>query len=59
MVVAFLLTDRTGHASEVAVVEAAKRFVNEQRFSTNCPGARFDVRMRFTLRDRYLQAPTR
>ena len=68
VVVAFLLTDRTGHASEVAVVdsslvysldEAAKRFVNEQRFSTNCPGTRFDVRMRFTLRDRYLQAPTR
>ena len=30
------------------------RFVNDQLFKTNCPGTRFDVRMRFTLRDRYL-----
>jgi hypothetical protein len=47
-----------GHASDVAVDlvrsldEAAQRFLNEQRFTTNCPGARFDLRMRFTLRDR-------
>jgi TonB family protein len=65
VVVAFLLTGRRGHASDVAVVdsslvysldEAARRFVNDQLFTTNCPGTRFDVRMRFTLRDRYLDA---
>jgi len=64
VVVAFSLTDRRGHASDVAVAdsslvysldEAAKRFVKDQLFTTNCPGTRFDVRMRFTLRDRYLQ----
>lgn len=63
VVVAFLLPERSGHASEVTVAdsslvysldEAAKRFVNEQRFTTNCPGTRFDMRMRFTLRDRYV-----
>ena len=68
VVVAFLLPERNGRASEIAVVDsslvysldqAAKRFVTEQRFSTNCPGTRFDVRMRFTLRDRYLESPTR
>jgi TonB family protein len=68
VVVAFLLPDRNGRASEIAVVdsslvysldEAAKRFVSEQRFSTDCPGTRFDVRMRFTLRDRYVGLPGR
>jgi TonB family protein len=68
VVVAFLLPDRNGRANEIAVAdsslvysldEAAKRFVTEQRFSTNCPGTRFDVRMRFTLRDRYLGSPSR
>jgi TonB family protein len=63
VVVAFLLSERSGHASEVTVAdsslvysldEAAKRFVNEQRFTTNCPGTRFDMRMRFTLHDRYV-----
>jgi TonB family protein len=65
VMVAFTLTGKRGHASDVAVVdsslvysldEAAKRFVNDQLFTTNCPGSRFDVRMRFTLRDRYLGA---
>jgi TonB family protein len=68
VVVAFLLPERNGRASEIAVVdsslvlsldEAAKRFVTEQRFSTNCPGTRYDVRMRFTLRDRYVGMPAR
>ena len=62
----FLLADRSGPPSEVTIVdsslvpvldEAAKRFVNDQRFSTRCPGTRFDLRVRFTLRDRYLEAP--
>jgi TonB family protein len=65
VVVAFSLAARRGHASDVAVAdsslgysldEAAKRFVNDQLITTNCPGTRFDVRMRFTLRDRYLDA---
>lgn len=65
VVVAFSLGGRRGHATDVAVAdsslvysldEAAKRFVNDQLFTTNCPGTRFDVRMRFTLRDRYLGA---
>jgi TonB family protein len=65
--VSFLLTGRNGPASEIEVVDssqvpmldaAAKRFITEQRFRTACPGTRFDVRMRFTLRDRYLESPT-
>jgi len=65
--VSFLLEHRSGPPSEVAIAdsslvpmldEAAKRFVNEQRFSTGCAGQRFDVRVRFTLRDRYLESPT-
>ena len=68
VVVAFQLPGRYGRASDVAVAEsslvfsldeAAKRFVKDQKFKTNCPGTRFDVRMRFTLRDRYLDSPTR
>jgi TonB family protein len=67
VVVAFTLPERRGRATDVAVAdsslvyaldEAAKRFVKEQRFTTNCAGTRFDVRMRFTLRDRYLDGPT-
>jgi len=63
----FLLGSRSGPATEVAVVdssqvamldEAAKRFVNAQRFSTACPGTRFDMRVRFRMRDRYLEPPT-
>ena len=62
VVVAFRLPDRRGRASEVSLAEsslvfsldeAAQRFVKDQRFKTNCPGARFDMRMRFTLHDRY------
>ena len=68
VVVAFQLDKRYGPARDIAVAEsslvysldeAAKRFVKDQKFKTNCPGTRFDVRMRFTLRDRYLDAPTR
>jgi TonB family protein len=67
VVVAFTLARRNGRASDVAVAdssliyaldEAAKRFVKDQRFTTNCPGTRFDVRMRFRLRDRYQLGPT-
>jgi TonB family protein len=61
--VSFLLKRRSGPPSEVTIAdsslvpmldEAAKRFINEQRFSTRCAGTRFDVRVRFTLRDRFL-----
>lgn len=63
VVIAFQLPERNGHATGIAVAEsslvksldeAATRFVTDQRFTTNCPGTRFDVRMRFTLRDRFL-----
>jgi hypothetical protein len=30
---------------------AALRFIRDQEFRTNCPGTRFDVLMRFKLRD--------
>jgi TonB family protein len=58
--VSFLLTEPDGKAAEVAVVdsslvpsldEAAKRFIADQRFTTTCPGTRFDLRVRFRLRD--------
>lgn len=64
----FVLNSRSGAASEVTIAdssqvrmldEAARRFVSDQRFTTACPGTRFDMRVRFTLRDRYLEAPTR
>lgn len=63
--VSFLLASRSGRASEVAIAEsslvpmlddAAKRFVADQVFSTKCAGSRFDVRVRFALRDRYAGA---
>src|SRR5437868_6911412 len=55
VVVAFQLPKKSGRADDVAVAEsslvysldeAAKRFVKAQRFTTNCPGTRFDMRMR-------------
>lgn len=60
VIVAFLLPQRLGPAQEVSVVEgslaplldaAALRFIRDQDFRTNCPGQRFDVLMRFKLRD--------
>ena len=66
VVVSFLLPERNGAAREVTVAEsslvpaldaAALKFVADQRFTTKCPGTRFDMRMRFELRDRYLGAP--
>jgi TonB family protein len=63
VVVSFLLPKRNGAATEVQVAEsslvplldtAALRFVTDQRFTTSCPGTRFDMRMRFELRDRFL-----
>lgn len=63
VVVSFLLDEGNGPAKDVKVGEsslvplldqAALRFIAEQRFTTGCPGTRFDLRMRFELRDRYL-----
>ena len=58
----FVLAQKNGPATEVAVADsslipvldaAARRFIGDQNFVTNCPGTRFDMRMRFKLRDRY------
>ena len=66
VIVAFLLDQREGTAKEVVVVEssqvpmldaAALRFIHDQEFRTNCPGTRFDVLMRFKLRDQIAAAP--
>lgn len=60
VIVAFLLDQRLGTAKEVTLAEssqvpvldaAALRFIRDQEFRTNCPGTRFDVLMRFKLRD--------
>jgi TonB family protein len=66
VIVAFLLDQREGAAKEVTVAEgsqvpvldaAALKFIRDQEFRTNCPGTRFDVLMRFKLRDQ-VAAPT-
>jgi TonB family protein len=63
VVVSFLLPKANGEAQEVRVMEsslsalldtAALRFISDQRFKNSCPGTRYDLRMRFELRDRYL-----
>jgi TonB family protein len=60
VIVAFLLDRREGAAKDVKVAEsslvssldeAARRFIRDQVFLTNCPDTRFDVLMRFKLRD--------
>jgi len=60
VIVAFLLDRREGAAKEITVAEsslvpsldaAARQFVRDQTFLTNCPDTRFDVLMRFKLRD--------
>jgi TonB family protein len=60
VVVAFSLVTTSGAASELRVAEsslvpeldaAAIRFIQAQRFNTNCAGASFDLRVRFRLRD--------
>lgn len=59
VVVAFTLPKDAGKAIEAVVAEsslvpeldtAALRFIADQRFTTPCPGTRFDVRIRFQLR---------
>jgi TonB family protein len=67
VIVAFLLDQRRGTAKEVTVAEssqvpmldaAALRFIRDQELRTNCAGTRFDVLMRFKLRDEIAaQAP--
>jgi TonB family protein len=63
VVVSFLLAEGNGKATELHVAEsslsplldtAAVRFISDQRFKNSCPGTRYDLRMRFELRDRYL-----
>jgi TonB family protein len=60
VIVAFLLDRREGEAKEIVVAEsslvpaldaAARQFIRDQTFLTNCPDTRFDVLMRFKLRD--------
>jgi TonB family protein len=60
VIVSFLLDRREGAAKDLRVAEsslvpsldeAARRFMRDQVFLTNCPDTRFDVLMRFKLRD--------
>ena len=60
VIVSFLLDRREGVAKEIAVAEgslvpaldaAARQFIRDQTFLTNCPYTSFDVLMRFKLRD--------
>ena len=59
VIVSFLLDRREGAAKEITVAEsslvpsldaAARQFIRDQVFLTNCPDNRFDVLMRFKLR---------
>jgi TonB family protein len=59
VVVAFTLPKESGKAAETIVAEsslvpeldaAALEFIADQRFTTRCPGTRFDMRIRFQLR---------
>jgi TonB family protein len=65
VIVSFLLDRREGAAKEIAVAEgslvpsldaAARQFIRDQTFVTNCPDTRFDILMRFKLRNE-LPAP--
>jgi TonB family protein len=60
VIVSFLLDRREGAAKDIRVAEsslvpsldeAARKFIRDQVFLTNCPDSRFDVLMRFKLRD--------
>ncbi len=60
VIVSFFLHRREGNAQEVTVAEsslvpeldaAAQRFIRDQLFTTNCPDKRYDLLMRFKLRD--------
>ena len=64
VVVAFTLPKDSGKAAEVIVAEsslvpeldaAALEFLADQRFTTRCPGTRFDMRIRFQLRTQVSQ----
>jgi TonB family protein len=63
VIVAFTLKSPNGVAKDIKVVESslipsldqsARKFIADQMFSTNCPGQRFDILMRFKLRDKVL-----
>lgn len=60
VIVSFLLHRREGNAQEITIAEsslvpeldaAALRFIGDQLFTTNCPDKRYDLLMRFKLRD--------
>lgn len=60
VIVSFLLDRREGAAKDIRVAEsslvpsldeAARKFIRDQVFLTNCPDSRYDVLMRFKLRD--------
>jgi TonB family protein len=66
VIVSFLLDRRQGTAKEVAIAEssqvpildeAALRFIRDQEFVTTCPDRRYDILMRFKLRDEVLAQP--
>lgn len=66
VIVSFLLDRRQGSAKQVAIAEsshvpvldqAALRFIRDQEFITNCPDRRFDILMRFKLRDQVVARP--
>jgi TonB family protein len=63
VIVSFRLEQKLGPARDVAVAEsslvpllddAALKFIRDQDFRTNCPGQRYDVLMRFKLRNEVL-----
>ena len=60
VIVSFVLRSANGAAKDLVIAQsslvpvlddAARRFIGDQMFSTNCPGQRFDILMRFKLRD--------
>ena len=60
VIVSFELRSANGAAKDLVIAQsslvpvlddAARRFISDQMFSTNCPGQRFDILMRFKLRD--------
>lgn len=66
VVLSFVLPKARGAATEATVAEsslvpeldaAALRFLADQRFNTKCPGTRYDLRMRFALRDQIARVP--
>jgi len=65
VIVSFMLNSPNGVAKDIKIAEsslvpsldeAGRKFIADQMFSTNCPGNRFDIVMRFKLRDQVVAA---